>query len=102
MRALMTKPRMVVAALSIALVFTFASTAEAGRAQQRQQQRRQPPTTAPADRVYGARLTSTEGHHAAPSAAEAADGTVFVAWVMYVEGQGDMVAVRGQFRSPAR
>ena len=79
------------------------NTAGAGRAQQRRpQQQRQQPSTAPSDRVFGARLTSTEGYHAAPAAAETADGTVYVAWVMYVEGQGDMVAVRGQFRSPQR
>src|SRR5687768_13852629 len=78
------------------------NTADAGRAQQRRPQQRQQPSTAPADRVYGARLTSAEGYHAAPAAAETADGTVYVAWVMYVEGQGDMVAVRGQSRAAQR
>src|SRR5688572_29665556 len=89
-------------AFVVCVAFLLTSSAQAGRAQQRQQRARQTPSTAPADRVYGARLTSTEGYHNAPAAAEAADGTVYVAWVMYVEGQGDMVAVRGQFRGPQR
>src|SRR5688500_362583 len=97
-RIMMT--RCFVAALMCAF-FVLPSSADAGRAQQRRQGQGQP-TTAPTDRVYGARLTTAEGYHAAPSAAEAADGTVYVAWVMYVEGQGDMVAVRGQFRGPQR
>src|SRR5688572_17246622 len=89
-------------AFVVCVAFLLTSSAQAGRAQQRQQRARQTPSTAPADRVYGARLTSTEGYHTAPAAAEAADGTVYVAWVMYVEGQGDMIAVRGQFRGPQR
>src|SRR5688572_20532405 len=93
--------RCLVVAAVMCSFFVLTNPADAGRAQLRPQCHGQP-STAPSDRVFGARLTSTEGYHAAPAAVEAADSTVYVAWVMYVEGQGDMVAVRGQFRGPQR
>ena len=54
---------------------------------------RQQPTTAPVDRVYGVQLTTDDGYHTAPAAAETADGTVHVAWVQYVEGRATRSSV---------
>ena len=76
--------------------------ARAARQQQNQQQqppkkkKQQQPATAPADRVYGVQLTDDSGYHTAPAAAETTDGAVHVAWIQYVEGQGDSVVTRAQ------
>ncbi len=60
------------------------------------------PATVPSDRLFAARLTAEEGYHTAPSAAETKDGVVHVAWVQYVEGQGDQVVIRDQVRTEPR
>jgi hypothetical protein len=76
------------------------------RAQRQQQpqprQPRQQPSTAPADRVYGVQLTDDSGYHTAPAAAETARGDVHVAWVKFVDGQGDTVVTRAHARAAGK
>src|SRR5687768_4749613 len=78
--------------------------ARAAKQQQNQQQpankpkKAQQPATAPSDRVYGVQLTDDNGYHTAPAAAETADGAVHLAWIQYVEGQGDSIVTRAHQR----
>src|SRR5688500_6415226 len=87
---------------SVLLLLSFAEAQNAkrkGRANKQQQQqwqkkKQQQPATSPMGRAYGVQLTDDSGYHTAPAVAETADGSVHVAWIQYVEGQGDSVVTR--------
>lgn len=56
-------------------------------------------STAPTDRLYGTRITETEGYNNQPTIAQTEDATIHTVWVMYVEKQGDSIVTR-QMNTP--